>query len=86
MIEDEVMQQVRAAKEAFAASHGYDLRRMIDALRKMDEESGVPTVRLEPQKPEVQVPLAPLRIVNPDFQGGAFGLIGDLDHTHLRIQ
>ena len=40
MIEDEVMQQVRAAKEAFAASHGYDLRRMIDALRKMDEESG----------------------------------------------
>lgn len=58
MIEDEVMRQVRAAKEAFAASHGYDLRRMHEALRKMDEESGVPTVRLEPRKPETQIPLA----------------------------
>lgn len=57
MIEDEVMQQVRAAKEAFASSHGYYLRWMIEALRKMDEESGVPTVRLEPRKPEVQLPV-----------------------------
>ncbi len=65
MIEDEVMRQVRAAKEAFAASHGYDLRRMIEALRKMDEESGVPTVRLEPRKPEVQVPLASPSIEMP---------------------
>ena len=65
MIEDEVMQQVRAAKEAFAASHGYDLRRMHEALRKMDEESGVPTVRLEPRKPEIQVPLAPPSIEMP---------------------
>ena len=65
MIEDEVMRQVRAAKEAFAASHGYDMRRMIETLRKMDEESGVPTVRLEPRKPEVQLPLAPPSIEMP---------------------
>jgi hypothetical protein len=65
MIEDEVMRQVRAAKEAFAASHGYDMRRMHEALRKMDEESGVPTVRLELRKPEVQVPMAPSSIEMP---------------------
>jgi hypothetical protein len=35
---DEVIAQVHAAKEAFAAEHGYDLKRMVDALRLTELE------------------------------------------------
>ena len=49
MIEGEVVREVRAAREAFAASHGYDIRAMVAALREMDLASGWEVVRLPPR-------------------------------------
>ena len=34
MTDDEVVREVRAAREAFAASHGYDIRAMVAALHE----------------------------------------------------
>ncbi len=56
MIEDEVILEVRAAREAFAASHGYDVRAMVMALRKMDEESGMPVVSFAQTESGAQSP------------------------------
>jgi len=52
MIEEEVLREVRTVKEAFAASHDYDLRRIHDALRKMDAESEVPVVSFAHSQPD----------------------------------
>lgn len=40
MIEDEIVQEVRATREAFAAAHGYDIHAMIAALRQISKDSG----------------------------------------------
>ena len=49
MTEDEVVRDVRAAREAFAASHGYDIRAMVAALNQPDIVRGWTVVRLAPQ-------------------------------------
>ena len=49
MTEDEVVREVRAAREAFAASHGYDIRAMVAALREVAAASGREIVRLAPR-------------------------------------
>lgn len=49
MIEDEVIREVRAVREAFAASHGYDLRAMVAALHEIGVASGREVVHLEPR-------------------------------------
>jgi hypothetical protein len=49
MTEDEVVREVRAAREAFAASHGYDIRAMVAALREAGIASGREMVRLAPR-------------------------------------
>ena len=54
MIEDEVVREVRAAREAFAASHGYDIREMVAALHEIGVASGREVVRLAP-RPAVAV-------------------------------
>jgi hypothetical protein len=59
MIEDEVMRDVRAAREAFAASHGYDIRAMVAALSQPDIVRGWTVVRLAPQ------PATPSGLVGP---------------------
>jgi hypothetical protein len=46
MIEDEVIREVRAVREAFAASHGYDIRTMVAALHEWGIASGRELVRL----------------------------------------
>ena len=51
MIEDEVVREVRAVREAFAASHGYDIRAMVAALHEFGVASGRELVRLAPRKP-----------------------------------
>ena len=59
MTEDEVVREVRAAREAFAASHGYDIRAMVAALREMGLASGREVVRLPPrpaQRPNQTLP------------------------------
>lgn len=40
MIEDEVVREVRTARDAFAASHAYDIRAMVAALRELGIASG----------------------------------------------
>ena len=51
MNEDSVMQEVRAARDAFARSHGYDLRAMVADLREQDNRGDWPVVRLYPRRP-----------------------------------
>ena len=51
MIEDEVVREVRAAREAFAASHGYDIGAMVAALHEWGIASGRELVRLAPRRP-----------------------------------
>jgi hypothetical protein len=49
MTEDEVVREVRAARDAFAASHGYDIRAMVAALREMGIASGREVVPVAPR-------------------------------------
>jgi len=53
MNEDSVLQEVRAAREAFARSHGYDVRAMVADLRAQDDRGDWPVVRLAPRRPAV---------------------------------
>jgi hypothetical protein len=40
MNEDSVLQEVRAAREAYARSHGFDVRAMVADLRAQDARKG----------------------------------------------
>jgi hypothetical protein len=60
MIEDEVVREVRAAREAFAAAHGYDIRAMVTALHELGIASGRELVRFAP-RPAVTGPNQPLQ-------------------------
>jgi hypothetical protein len=51
MSEDSVLQEVRAAREAYARSHGYDVRAMVADLRERDDRGDWPVVRLSPRRP-----------------------------------
>ena len=51
MSEDSVLQEVRAAREAYARSHGYDVRAMVADLRAQDDLGDRPVVRLSPRRP-----------------------------------
>lgn len=55
MIEDEIVREVRAAREAFAASHGYDIRAMVAALHELGVASGRELVRFAP-RPAISMP------------------------------
>jgi hypothetical protein len=65
MSEDSVLLEVRAAREAYARSHGYDVRAMVADLRAQDELGDWPVVRLSPRRP-VPPGESPLR---PDSTG-----------------
>jgi hypothetical protein len=45
MAEDDVLRQVRAAREAYARSLGYDVRAMVAELRARDAAGDWPVVR-----------------------------------------
>ena len=45
MAEDDVLRQVRAAREAYARSLGYDVRAMVADLRARDAAGDWPVVR-----------------------------------------
>jgi hypothetical protein len=59
MIEDEVVREVRAAREAFAASHGFDIRKMVAALHELGVASGRELVQFAP-RPPLALPNQPL--------------------------
>lgn len=51
MNEDSVLQEVRAARDASARSHGYDVWAMVADLRARDDHGDWPVVRLAPRRP-----------------------------------
>jgi hypothetical protein len=48
---DSMLQEVRAAREAYARAHGYDVRAMVADLRAQDDRGDWPVVRLSPRRP-----------------------------------
>jgi hypothetical protein len=51
MSEDSVLREVRAAREAYAKSHKYDVWAMVADLRAQDECGDWPVARLSPRRP-----------------------------------
>ena len=49
MSEDEVVREVRTAREAVAAAHEYDVQAMVAALRALDDAGGRAVVRFAPR-------------------------------------
>ena len=52
MVEDDVLREVRAVREAYARSHGYDVRAMVADLRARDVAGDWPVVRHPPRRPK----------------------------------
>ena len=48
---DEIVEQVRTAREAYAAQFDYDLARMFEDLKKKEERNPSTRANLEPLKP-----------------------------------
>ncbi len=51
MVEDDVLREVRAAREAYARLHNYDVRAMVADLRARDLAGDWPVVRHPPRRP-----------------------------------
>lgn len=66
MIEDEVIREVRAAREAFAASHGFDIRKMVAALHAVGVASGREMVCFSP-RPVSTLPSESIQQNGPGF-------------------
>ncbi|MGP0068675.1 MAG: hypothetical protein ACLQGP_34375 [Isosphaeraceae bacterium] len=45
-----MIREVRAARDAYAQSHGYDVRAMVADLRERDDRGDWPVVRLVPRR------------------------------------
>ncbi len=50
MIEDDVLREVRAAREAYARLHNFDIRAMVADLRALDLAGDWQVVRLPPRR------------------------------------
>jgi hypothetical protein len=51
MIEDDVVREVRAVREAYARLHGYDVKAMVADLRARDLAGDWRVVRRAPRRP-----------------------------------
>ncbi len=51
MIDDDVIREVRAAREAFGQKHGYNIRAMVADLQAQDAAGDWPVVSLPPRRP-----------------------------------
>ena len=58
MIEDDIIREIRATREAFAAANGYDVRAMAATLREMDRLGSERVVRLSPKPVATPPPAA----------------------------
>jgi len=54
MWQDEIVEEVRAAKERYAAQFGYDLERMFEDLKKKEALHPERLAKIEPVKPRKQ--------------------------------
>lgn len=59
MTRGDVLAELRAWRDEFARSHGYDIHRMVAALREQEIASGREVVRGEPRRPTVAMPNKP---------------------------
>ena len=51
---DEIVEEVRAAREAYAAQFDHDPKRMFEDLKKKEEQDPAPRADLRPVKPQQQ--------------------------------
>ena len=51
---DEIVEEVRAVREAYAAQFDYDLERIFEDLKKKEEADPAPRADLKPLTPHVQ--------------------------------
>ena len=51
---DEIVEEVRRAREAYAAQFDYDLARMFEDLKKKEEQNPAPRANLKPIQPDEQ--------------------------------
>lgn len=49
MYNDDILQEIRQTREAFAAKHNYDIHAMVAELRRLDEIEQRPVVSLPPR-------------------------------------
>ena len=52
VVEDEIMQDVRAVREAYAARFGYDVRALMAHVREQAKQSGREVVKRAPRRIE----------------------------------
>lgn len=52
MVEDEVLREVRAVREAYAQLHNFDVHAMVADLRTRDLVGDWPVVRHPPRRPQ----------------------------------
>jgi len=50
MIEDPIVAEIRRHREALAARHGHDLRRIVESLRERERQSGRPVLDPGPKQ------------------------------------
>ena len=55
----DILAELRAWRDEFARSHGYDLGAMVAALRERDAAAGARVVRGEPRRPIAMPPGEP---------------------------
>ncbi len=48
---DEIVEEVRKAREAYAAQFDYDLKRMVEDLKKKEDQDPAPRANLESSQP-----------------------------------
>lgn len=51
---DEIVEEVRAVREAYAAQFDYELTRMFEDLKKKEEQDPAPRANLKPLRPREQ--------------------------------
>jgi hypothetical protein len=56
MRDADILTELRAWRDEFARSHGYDLHAMVSSLRALDGAAGARVVRGEPRRPAVVPP------------------------------
>lgn len=61
MIQDDVIREVRAAREEYARMHGYSVRAMVADLRAKDLAGGWPVVNRAARRSGSSVPSQPLQ-------------------------
>ena len=49
---DEIVEEVRQARDSYAAQFDYDLKRMFEDLKKKEDQNPAPRANLKPLKPQ----------------------------------